>query len=69
MKAMFIGANGSMGLQYGAIYDVEAVLCVGGLQARYPITLKFDCKICPYESLESMFANWRFIIQKGGDDA
>lgn len=58
MKAKFIGRNGSLGLENGKVYDIEAVPS----RSWYPIQLLIGGKVkCGYRSLETMLQNWELI--------
>jgi len=66
MRATFIGANGSMGLENGKDYEIKAIVhrhCPIALEIRIG-NPAFDkhakCAMCPYDSLEALFKNWRF---------
>lgn len=60
MKAIFIGMNGSMGLETNKTYDVKVIN-----NPTYPIWLEIKLNLkkinCPYNSLESLFLNWKFL--------
>ena len=53
MKFKFIGADGSMGLKKGEVYELKTSIISGILQVRWR---KEFC--CPYSSLEKFLENW-----------
>jgi hypothetical protein len=62
MRLRFIGANGSMGLTNGKVYEVQ-VNSVEKLYLGCNFGLEFSEKTfgtwkCPYSSPESFAANW-----------
>ena len=66
MKAIFIGTNGSMDLKHGQEYEIKAINhrhCPIALEIRIG-NPAFDRNakgvMCPYDSLEALFKNWRF---------
>lgn len=62
MKAIFIGADGSLGLKHGRTYDIKAI-SIAGL-SKHPITIRIDgIGVCPYSSFESLSANWNLLTK------
>lgn len=63
MKAMFIGADGSMDLKNGRVYNVEISKDEKYIWVRWihRFWLVCSCRMeCPYGSMEKVLENWRF---------
>ena len=65
MYLRFIGANGSMGLIHGKIYDVNVKtknnyiwVTIPGFELRDRVFGKWEC---PYSSPQSFSANWEMV--------
>lgn len=52
MYLRFIGANGSMGLKYGNVYNVEIY------EDKKYIWVNWGKNKCPYVSFENLATNW-----------
>lgn len=62
MYLRFIGANGSMRLNHGAVYDVKVKTKNNNIWVKIPM-FEFREKVlgvweCPYSSPQSFSANW-----------
>ena len=53
MYMKFIGEDGSMGLRCGQIYKVKAFY-----QGAYVYVSWGLFRMCPYESIKSLYKNW-----------
>lgn len=52
----YIGENGSMGFHFNHIYEITTYI-----KNDWLVVKSREGLICPYDSLESMLKNWRFI--------
>lgn len=62
MVGRFVGKHGSMGFEYGKIYELRSEVRAHGRKEAY--IYLFDIKSnkwCPYETLESLLDNWKFL--------
>lgn len=57
MKLKFIGADGSLGLRHGKIYDLTLKTAAGYVIAIIKTGWISDT-ICPYGSMKAFAANW-----------
>ena len=57
MKLKFIGANGSMGLEHGKIYDCSFGTGDGYIWVTWTGG-RWDIGNCPYSSLKNLLENW-----------
>lgn len=57
MKLKFIGADGSLGLRHGKIYDLTLKTAVGYIIAIIKTGWISDT-VCPYGSMKAFAANW-----------
>lgn len=53
MYMKFIGEDWSMGLRHGQTYKVKAFYKNGYLYVKWGLF-----KMCPYESMKSLYKNW-----------
>ena len=57
MEMTFIGKDGSMGLRHGKTYRVLMFCAEGHIWVSW--NDRDDCmKVCPYASLNTLYANW-----------
>lgn len=62
MRLRFIGADGSMGLKHGNVYEVE-IKCFRSPKGHIWVAWEFNrfgdvIQACPYSSLAALNANW-----------
>lgn len=58
MEMTFIGKDGSMGLRHGKTYRVLMFCADGYVWVSW--NDRDDCmKVCPYASLNTLYANWK----------
>lgn len=66
MKAKFIGTDGSMGFNKGAVYEIETYVSSQWLRSDGYLWVK-DKKShlkCPYSRLETMLLNWEILEEE-----